>query len=81
MRLVRVSLVISVALVVLFGLSVLVALHPAQAAPAATIQSLIEAAPNGGTVNIAAGTYTESLTVNKTLTLTGVSSGTTIIQL
>src|SRR5512139_3195133 len=52
----------------------------ALAVPSATIQSLIDAAPDGGTVNIAAGTYTESLTVNKTLTLTGVSSTTTIIQ-
>jgi len=52
----------------------------AQAAPAATIQSMIDAAPDGGTVSIPSGTYTESLTVNKTLTLTGVSSGTTIIQ-
>jgi hypothetical protein len=54
--------------------------HPAQAAPSATIQSLIDAAPDGGTVSIAAGTYTESLTVDKTITLTGVSSATTIIQ-
>src|SRR5512135_1941651 len=52
----------------------------AQAAPTATIQSMIDAAPDGGTVNIPSGTYTESLTVNKTLTLTGVSSATTIIQ-
>jgi len=52
----------------------------AQATPSATIQSMIDLAPEGGTVNIAAGTYTESLTVNKTLTLTGVSSTTTIIR-
>ncbi len=52
----------------------------AQAAPDVTIQSLIDAAPDGGTVNVAAGTYTESLTVNKTLTLTGVSSATTTIM-
>ena len=52
----------------------------AQAAPSATIQSMIDAAPDGGTVSIPSGTYTESLTVNKTLTLTGVSSATTIIQ-
>jgi nitrous oxidase accessory protein NosD len=49
-----------------------------KAAPAATIQSMIDAAPDGGTVSIPSGTYTESLTVNKTLT--GVSSATTIIQ-
>jgi uncharacterized repeat protein (TIGR01451 family) len=52
----------------------------AQAAPAATIQSMIDAAPDGGTVSIPAGTYTESLTVNKTITLTGMSSATTIIH-
>ncbi len=52
----------------------------AQAAPLATIQSMIDLAPDGGTVNIPSGTYTESLTVNKTLTLTSVSSATTIIQ-
>src|SRR5512139_2905937 len=51
-----------------------------QAAPSATIQSMINTAPDGGTVNIPSGTYTESLTVNKTLTLTSVSSTTTIIQ-
>jgi predicted outer membrane repeat protein len=55
-------------------------LRVAQAKPSATIQSMIDDAPDGGTVNIAAGTYTESLTVNKTLTLTGASSATTIIQ-
>jgi predicted outer membrane repeat protein len=55
-------------------------LHVAQAEPSATIQFMIDAAPDGGTVNIPSGTYTESLTVNKTLTLTGVSSATTIIQ-
>ncbi len=83
MRIIHLSLVIALALGLLIGLSVLITLRPAlaaSAAPTATIQSMIDAAPNGGTVNIAAGTYTESLTVNKTLTLTGVSSGTTIIH-
>ncbi|MBS1245365.1 MAG: Pectinesterase [Chloroflexi bacterium] len=61
--------------------------HPAQAAPLAdtvpvttTIQAAIDAAHDGDVVSIPSGTYTESLTVNKTLTLTGVSSATTIIQ-
>jgi predicted outer membrane repeat protein len=54
--------------------------NAAQAAPSATIQSMINNAPDGGTVSVPAGTYTESLTVNKTLTLTGVSSATTIIR-
>ncbi len=83
MRFLHFTLAIILALGLLVGLSVLITLQPVRAAssmPAVTIQSLIDAAPNGGTVNVAAGTYNESLTVNKTLTLTGVSSGTTIIQ-
>jgi predicted outer membrane repeat protein len=54
--------------------------NAAQAAPSGVIQSMIDAAPDGGTVSIPAGTYTESLTANKTITLTGVSSATTIIH-
>jgi predicted outer membrane repeat protein len=46
----------------------------------ATIQSLINAAVDGGTVNIPAGTYSETLTVDKNLTLKGVSSGGTILE-
>ncbi len=39
--------------------------------PAATIQDLINGTPEGGTVQIPAGSYTESLTINKRLTLSG----------
>ena len=86
MRILNLTFAISLAVGMLFGLGVLIVLRPAWAAPTAlaaptdTIQSMINNATAGGTVNIAAGTYTESLTVNKTLTLTGVSSGTTLIQ-
>jgi hypothetical protein len=80
MRFLHFTLAIILALCLLIGLSVLITLRPALAAPTDTIQSLIDNTPNGGTVNIAAGTYTESLTVYKTLTLTGVSSGTTVLQ-
>ncbi len=80
MRLLKLTFVISLALGLLFGLSVFVTRPAVQAAPTGTLQTLINDAPNGGTVIIPAGTYTESLTVNKTLTLTGVSSSTTIIQ-
>jgi predicted outer membrane repeat protein len=45
-----------------------------------TIQSLIDLQTDGGTVSIPSGVYTESLTVNKSITLTGVTSATTIIQ-
>ena len=80
MRLLKLSFVISLALGLLFGLSVFVTRPAVQAAPTGTLQTWINNAPSGGTVIIPAGTYTESLTVNKTLTLTGVSSGTTTIQ-
>ena len=45
-----------------------------------TIQGQINITPPGGTVSIPAGIYTESLSINKTITLTGVSSTTTVIQ-
>ena len=80
MRILKLTFAVTLALGLLFSLGVLVTLRPVEAAPAGVIQSMIDNAPNGGTVNIPAGTYNESLTVNKTLTLTGVSSGTTIIQ-
>lgn len=60
--------------------------RPVQAFPgsaplaAPTIQSLIDAAPENGTVNIPAGTYSETLTINKHLTLLGASMNTTILQ-
>ncbi len=50
------------------------------AAPLGTIQDMINAAPDGGTVNIPAGTYSETLTVDKNLTLSGVSASLTILQ-
>ncbi len=45
-----------------------------------TLQAAIDAAQDGDIISIPAGTYTESLTINKNLTLTGVTSATTIIH-
>lgn len=47
----------------------------------ATIQAGINAVDAGGTINVAAGTYTEALTItNKALTITGASETGVIVQ-
>ena len=45
-----------------------------------TIQAGINAVADGGTVNVAAGTYDEQLDVNKDITITGTGIGQTIVQ-
>ena len=51
-----------------------------QVAGPATLQDLIDAAPDGSTINIGPGTFSETLTVNKNLNLIGASSSLTILQ-
>jgi pectin methylesterase-like acyl-CoA thioesterase len=72
---------------VLFGvLSVVTQALPAQAATLcvntggtggcyATIQVAVNAASSSDTINVAAGTYAESVTVNKDVTIVGVGKG------
>jgi predicted outer membrane repeat protein len=45
-----------------------------------TIQDMINAAPDGGTVNLPGGTFSETLTINKNLTLNGYGFYDTILQ-
>ena len=60
-------------------------LQPVQAAdlivnPGESIQAAIDAAGTGDTIIIQAGSYTESFTINKAISLTGVSSDTVILH-
>src|SRR5262249_53558055 len=74
----------------LLAVGLLLALAGARAAQAATadsevnpgesIQAAIDAASPGATILIHAGTYTESLTLSKAVSLTGESSATVIIH-
>jgi fibronectin-binding autotransporter adhesin len=70
----------------LIAINLLVTTSPVQGRPAAalincsgSIQACIDAANDGDTILIAAGTYTESLTLSRPISLTGVSSDTTIL--
>ena len=80
-----ISLVTAVAMLVV--INTLLSQPAAQARHAATtttclgsIQACIDAALDGDTILIPAGTYTESLTLSKPVSLTGVNSATTILH-
>lgn len=45
-----------------------------------SIQTAVDAAAQGGTVNVLTGTYEESITITKSVSLLGESAGTTIID-
>lgn len=68
-------------LVLIFSL-VLVCLAPTHQTASAVfnIQAAIDSAPDGGTVSIGAGTFSQSLIINKNLTLVGASSTETILN-
>lgn len=76
----------ALALVAALALLCLPAQRVSAARPAATIpvtttiQAAINSASDGDTISIPSGTYTESLTIGKSLTLLGTGPGTTIIQ-
>ena len=82
----RVRSILVAAILPAFTLAVLLALVAPAAAdeivvsPGESIQAAINGAIDGDTILIAAGTYTESLTLSKPVSLTGVSSGTTIVH-
>jgi len=87
MRLLKLVCSLVLASACLIGLGAIITSRSVHAAPLAgivpvttTIQAAIDAAQDGDTISIPANTYTESLTINKNLTLTGVTSATTIIQ-
>ncbi|CAG1006663.1 hypothetical protein ANAEL_03444 [Anaerolineales bacterium] len=78
---------IVLACLTLVGINLLLANVPAQARSAAAlincsgpIQACIDAANDGDTILIAAGRYTESLTLSKAVSLTGENRDTTIIH-
>ena len=78
---------IAIACLALVTLNLLVAQPPARASRMAvpincsgSIQACIDAANEGDTILIAAGRYTESLTLSKAVSLTGVSSDSTIFN-
>ncbi|HEV7127899.1 MAG TPA: right-handed parallel beta-helix repeat-containing protein, partial [Ktedonobacterales bacterium] len=50
------------------------------ATPCKTIGQAITNAANGDTISVAAGTYSENLSLNKNLTITGAGIGSTVLQ-
>ncbi len=67
------SIIIGILLIV----SILTIVNPVSAY---SIQGAIDAAPVGGTVIVPAGTYTETITITKAITLQGADKSTTIIM-
>ncbi len=87
MRALKLVCPIVLACSLLIGVSVIITSGSVHAAPLAaivpvttTIQAAIDIAQAGDTIVIPVGTYTESLTVDKNITLTGVTSAATIIH-
>ena len=82
---------VTVLVAIAFALSMLVAARPDPAAAAKpgtlvvptqypTIQSAVDAASSGATIQILAGTYTEQVLIGKSLTVVGAGIDTTVIR-
>lgn len=60
---------------ILFNVSFPVSAQPITVSPGQSIQTVINSAPAGSTIQIAAGTFNGNISINKPLTLIGAGSG------
>lgn len=74
------SIMLVLAVWLLIPISTQAASHTVGGSCGATIQACINSVADGDTVVIPAGTWNESVTLNRPISLTGVSSATTLIQ-
>ncbi len=80
MPIARLSFALGAAMILVASLFVSLGAVHAAPTPPGSIQSWIDAAPPGGTVNVVNGVYTESLLITKSLTLVGQSTSGTVLH-